>query len=137
MEKLNEKAVSLFKGKNFVTVATVNKDGSPHSTTLWVDTDGKNVVINTAIGRKKERNMVRDERVGIAAFDAKNPYYRVHLNGVVIKRITGKKAEDHISYLSDKYTGVKLTKIDQALATRPLPMYTTIAELAHNIGWSG
>jgi large subunit ribosomal protein L13 len=37
----------------------------------------------------------------------------------------------------EKYTGVKLTKIDQALATRPLPMYTTIAELAHNIGWNG
>jgi large subunit ribosomal protein L13 len=36
-----------------------------------------------------------------------------------------------------KYSGVKLTKIDEALATRPLPMYTTIAELAHNIGWSG
>jgi large subunit ribosomal protein L13 len=36
-----------------------------------------------------------------------------------------------------KYSGVKLTKIDQALATRPLPMYTTIAELAHNIGWNG
>lgn len=37
----------------------------------------------------------------------------------------------------EKYAGVKLTKFDQALATRPLPMYTTIAELAHNIGWSG
>jgi large subunit ribosomal protein L13 len=36
-----------------------------------------------------------------------------------------------------KYTGVKLTKIDEALATRPLPMYTTIADLAHNIGWNG
>jgi large subunit ribosomal protein L13 len=36
-----------------------------------------------------------------------------------------------------KYSGVKLTKFDQAMATRPLPMYTTIAELAHNIGWSG
>lgn len=36
-----------------------------------------------------------------------------------------------------KYSGVELTKIDEALATRPLPMYTTIAELAHNIGWSG
>ncbi|MGH9919545.1 MAG: 50S ribosomal protein L13 [Nitrososphaerales archaeon] len=36
-----------------------------------------------------------------------------------------------------KYSGVKLTKVDEALATRPLPMYTTIAELAHNIGWNG
>ena len=36
-----------------------------------------------------------------------------------------------------KYSGVKMTKIDEALATRPLPMYTTISELAHNIGWNG
>lgn len=36
-----------------------------------------------------------------------------------------------------KYSGVTLTKVDDALATRPLPMYTTIAELAHNIGWNG
>jgi large subunit ribosomal protein L13 len=37
----------------------------------------------------------------------------------------------------ERYSGVELIKFDQALATRPLPMYTTIAELAHNIGWSG
>ncbi|HEV2390661.1 MAG TPA: 50S ribosomal protein L13 [Nitrososphaerales archaeon] len=36
-----------------------------------------------------------------------------------------------------KYSGVKMTKIDEALATRPLPMYITISELAHNIGWNG
>ncbi len=37
----------------------------------------------------------------------------------------------------EKYSGVTLTKFDEALATRPLPMYTTILELAHNIGWNG
>jgi large subunit ribosomal protein L13 len=37
----------------------------------------------------------------------------------------------------EKYSGVKLTKVDVAMATRPLPMYTTILELAHNIGWNG
>ena len=37
----------------------------------------------------------------------------------------------------EKYSGVKMVKFDQALATRPLPMYTTLAELSHNIGWNG
>jgi large subunit ribosomal protein L13 len=37
----------------------------------------------------------------------------------------------------EKYSGVTLSKLDEALATRPLPMYTTIADLAHNIGWNG
>ncbi len=106
MEKLNGKAVALLKDKNFVTIATVNKGGSPHATTVWVDTDGKNVLVNTAIGRVKDKNMKRDARVGIAVFDINNPYVRVHLDGKVIKTITGRKAEDHISLLSKKYTGV-------------------------------
>lgn len=106
MEKLNEKAIALLKDKNFVVLATLNKNGSPHTTTLWVDTDGKNVLINTAIGRVKDKNMKRDERVGIGVFDVKNPYYRLHLDGKVVKMITGKKAEDHISFLSKKYTGI-------------------------------
>jgi large subunit ribosomal protein L13 len=37
----------------------------------------------------------------------------------------------------ERYAGVALTKVDDAVATRPLPMYVTIGELAHNIGWSG
>jgi PPOX class probable F420-dependent enzyme len=118
MEKLNDKAVALLKGKNFVTVATVNKNGSPQATTLWVDTDGKNVLINTAIGRVKDRNMKRDARVGIAIFDLKNPYYRVHLDGKVAKTITGKKAEDHISFLSEKYTGITPYKKDDPAQKR-------------------
>jgi large subunit ribosomal protein L13 len=36
-----------------------------------------------------------------------------------------------------KYSGVTLAKFDEAMATRPLPMYTTLLELARNIGWSG
>lgn len=106
MKKLNDKALAVFKDKNFVTLATIGPKGAPQVSTLWVDTDGKNVLVNTAIGRVKDRNMKRDPRIGIAIFDAKNPYYRVHLDGKVIKTITGKEAEDHISYLSKKYTGV-------------------------------
>ena len=37
----------------------------------------------------------------------------------------------------EKYSGVTMSKLDAAMATRPLPMYTTIAELSHNIGWNG
>lgn len=106
MQKLNKKAIALFKGKNFLSLATIGPKGAPQVTTLWADTDGKNVVINTAVGRVKDRNMKNDARVGISIFDAKNPYYRVHLDGRVIKTITGKQAEDHISSLSDRYTGI-------------------------------
>jgi PPOX class probable F420-dependent enzyme len=107
MNRLNDKAIALLKGKNFVYLATINKDGSPQVTPLWVDTDGKNVVLNTAIGRAKERNIGRDPRVALSVHDAANPYVRISLDGKVVKTIKGKKADDHIDFLSEKYTGKK------------------------------
>ena len=55
LAELSEKAKRLLKGKNFAFVATVNKDGSPQLTPTWVDTDGENVLVNTALGRQKTR----------------------------------------------------------------------------------
>jgi PPOX class probable F420-dependent enzyme len=107
MNKLNDKAIALLKGKNFVFLATVNKDGSPQVTPLWGDTDGKNVVLNTAIGRAKHRNITRDTRVAVSFHDLANPYVRVSLDGKVVKTIKGKEADDHIDSLSAKYTGNK------------------------------
>ena len=52
---LDEDARKLFDGKNFAFVATVNRDGSPQVTPVWVDTDGKYILVNTAIGRVKQR----------------------------------------------------------------------------------
>ena len=88
-------------------IATINRDGSPQVTPVWVDTDGRNVLINTAIGRAKERNVARDRRVAVAVYDMANPYYRVSLDGRVKRTIVGKKADDHIEKLSLKYTGNK------------------------------
>lgn len=105
MVKLSDKAVALLKGKNFAFVATIDPDGSPQLTPVWADTDGKNVLINTAIGRVKEKNVSRDPRVAIAVADSANPYSFLSLNGKVIKKVTGMKAEDHIDFLSFKYTG--------------------------------
>jgi PPOX class probable F420-dependent enzyme len=107
MVKLNEKAINILKGKNFAFIATINKDGSPQVTPVWVDTDGTKVLINTAVGRAKERNISRDPRVAVAVADAANPYSFVSLDGKVIETVTGKKADDHIDSLSFKYTGNK------------------------------
>jgi PPOX class probable F420-dependent enzyme len=105
MVKLNEKAINILKGKNFAFLATINKDGSPQVTPVWVDTDGTKVLINTAVGRAKERNISRDPRVAVAVADTANPYSFVSLDGKVTKSVTGKKADDHIDSLSLKYTG--------------------------------
>ena len=110
MNKLNDRAIALLRGKNFVYLATLNRDGSPQLTPLWSDTDGKNAILNTAIGRAKERNVKRDQRVAVSIHDMERPYVRVSFDGRVVKTIAGKKAEDHINYLSEKYTGNKKYK---------------------------
>ncbi|MDA4122561.1 MAG: PPOX class F420-dependent oxidoreductase [Thaumarchaeota archaeon] len=107
MTKLNDKAITLLRGKNIAYLSTLNADGSPHTTPVWVETDGKHVLINTKIGRVKERNVARDARVAVAVHDAADPYSWFSMDGKVVKTITGKKATDHIDELSYKYTGSK------------------------------
>lgn len=105
MAELSEKAKKLLKGKNFAFVATVNKDGTPQLTPTWVDTDGENVLVNTALGRQKAKNVTRDPRVTVGVFDLSNPYDYVSISGKVVKKVTGKAADDHIDKLSMKYRG--------------------------------
>ena len=113
MTELSEKAKRLLKGKNFAFVATVNKDGSPQLTPTWVDTDGENVLVNTALGRQKTMNVTRDPRVTVGVFDHSNPYEYVSIRGKVVKKVTGKVADDHIDKLALKYTGApKYTRTD-------------------------
>jgi PPOX class probable F420-dependent enzyme len=103
--KLTGRAVALLKAKNFAIIGTINRDGSPHLTPVWVDTDGTNVIVNTAVDRVKERNIRRDLRVAISVYDLTNPYSWVTVDGKVVKKITGKEADERINSLSYKYTG--------------------------------
>lgn len=105
MAALDENARKLLEGKNFAFLATINKDGSPQVTPTWVDTDGKNVLINTALGRKKAENTSRDPRVAVGIVDQANAYQRVSIQGRVVKRVEGSEADDHIDKMSLKYTG--------------------------------
>src|SRR5438445_6806900 len=70
---LTEKQAELFRGKNWGTVVTLRKDGSPHSTPVWIDTDGESVIFNTAIGRAKERHLRRDPRAAVTVMPADDP----------------------------------------------------------------
>ena len=102
---LTEKAKRLLKGKNFAFVATLNKDGSTQLTPTWVDTDGENVLVNTALGRMKAINVTRDPRVTVGVFDQANPYEYISIRGKVERQVMGKEADDHIDKLALKYTG--------------------------------
>jgi PPOX class probable F420-dependent enzyme len=95
----------LFEGKNFVYVASLMKDGSPHVAPTWVDIDNGTLLVNTAVGRVKQKNISRDGRVALAIADHDNPYNMVTIRGKVIDQITGQEAEEHIDKLAKKYIG--------------------------------
>jgi PPOX class probable F420-dependent enzyme len=107
MPKLTEDARKMLEGKNFVYLATVNPDGTPQVTPTWVDTDGHFVLINTAVGRVKHRNMKKNPHVALAITDQMNPYNLIVIKGKVVDHVTGKVAEDHIDKMAKKYQGLE------------------------------
>lgn len=111
--KLTPNAIRLIEGNNFGFLATVMPDGSPQVTPVWVDHDGDIVLINTAVGRVKQKNTVRDARVMLAITDSKNPYDRIIIRGRIKQTYEG--AESHIDKLAKKYTGAN--KYQRALST--------------------
>ena len=104
MAKLSEKQAELFRGKNWGTVVTLREDGSPHATPVWIDTDGENVVFNTAIGRAKERHLRRDPRVSVTVLPAEDQQSGyVSVTGTA--ELNEEGANDHIDKLAKKYLG--------------------------------
>jgi PPOX class probable F420-dependent enzyme len=104
MAKLSEPVRKLLEAPNFGTLATVMPDGGPQVSTVWVDTDGEHVVINTARGRQKPRNLERDPRVAISVVDRDNPYRQAVIRGRVVEA-TEQNADAHIDRMAKKYLG--------------------------------
>ncbi len=102
---LNRSAKALLAQPVFVHVAVVRSDGTPHLTPVWVDVDGDNVVINTALGRTKARNMQKDTVVAVSMLDPKNPYQAIAFQGTVTD-VTEDGADAHIDFLAKKYLGL-------------------------------
>lgn len=107
MAKLTDSARKMLEGKNFVYIATVNPNGTPQVTPTWVDTDGNYVLINTAVGRVKHRNVKKNPHVALAITDQANPYNLIIIKGKVVDQVTGKVAEDHIDKMAKKYQGLE------------------------------
>jgi len=95
----------LLLGKNFASFATLMKDGSPHVAPTWIDYDKDRILINTAAGRIKEKNVKFNNRVALSIYDNSNPYNMVTIRGTV-EEITDKDADSHIDKLAKKYLGL-------------------------------
>jgi PPOX class probable F420-dependent enzyme len=96
--------LDLFTKKAFAHLATLMPDGKPQVNPVWVDYDGKYVLINTAEGRLKDKNMQRDGRVALSITDPDNPYRYLEVRGRVAQR-TYEGADAHIDAMAKKYLG--------------------------------
>ena len=101
---LSDGVRKLLEGKNFAHLATLMPDGSPQVSAVWVDYDGKHVLVNTAEGRQKPLNLRRDPRVAISIVDQENPYVSATIRGRVVE-LTHDGADAHIDKMAKKYLG--------------------------------
>ncbi len=95
----------LIEDKNLAFVATLMKDDSPQITPVWIDLVDGIILVNTAKGRVKQKNVSRDPRVAISIVDRNNPYNMVTIQGNVVEQ-TAEGADMHIDKMAKKYLGV-------------------------------
>ncbi|TDD31573.1 PPOX class F420-dependent oxidoreductase [Nonomuraea terrae] len=104
MVKLSEDVRKLLDAPNYATVTSLNPDGGPQSTVVWVRTDGDEVLFSTVKGRRKPRNFARDPRVSLLVIDPDDPYRYVEVRGRVT--MTPDPEGALIDELSQKYRGI-------------------------------
>ena len=104
MAILSDAQRKLLADKNFASVATVGRDGTPRNTVVWVDVDGETVIVNGARSRGWIKNLKHNPAVALTIFDINSPYHRVTVIGKA-EQITEDGAEQHIDKLSNKYNG--------------------------------
>lgn len=105
-QSIPEKFLDLFQKKAFANLATLMPDGRPQVTPVWCDFDGTHVIVNSARGRQKDRNMKRDPRVSLSLLDPDNPYRYLEIRGVV-EEITEQGASEHIDKMAFKYLNLE------------------------------
>ncbi|HUD77604.1 MAG TPA: PPOX class F420-dependent oxidoreductase [Streptosporangiaceae bacterium] len=100
---LSEPVRRLADGRNYAALATVNPDGSPQTSVVWVGRDGDDLLFSTVEGRVKHRNMVRDPRVSVSVIDSADPENYAELRGTVsMTPDIGRQLDTQLSW---KYDG--------------------------------
>lgn len=92
------------ESKAFAFLATTMPDGSPQVSPVWFNTDGEHILINSALGRVKDRNMRARPQVALSIIMMDEPYHSMQIRGKVVD-VTTEGGAEHISVLSQKYRG--------------------------------
>jgi PPOX class probable F420-dependent enzyme len=101
---LPDELVELLRQPSLCFVTTLMPDGSPQMTEVWVDTDGRNIIVNTVRGFQKVRNVERDPRVALAVASPQRPSRYIAVRGRVLD-LTEVGGAEHIEKLAQKYLG--------------------------------
>lgn len=96
----------------FVTVATIQPDGSPQVSPVWIKRDGNDLLFSTTVGRRKEKNLQRDHRVSVVVQDFDAPYNYAEIRGEAT--VTAEGGPELIDELAMKYTGKKYAEFNPA-----------------------
>ena len=103
---MDQKVERLFHEKNLIFIATINLDGSPHLTPVWGDYHDGHILVNTAEGRIKHRNVLHDSRVAVCVVALDNPLDMTTIRGKVIEIISDYDYT-HANKLAKKYMGLE------------------------------
>ena len=95
---------ALLTGRNYAHLVTLDPDGRPQATPVWIDVDDEDrVLVNTAVGRRKDRNVRRDPRVAISLHAQDDPYRWLAVQGTVTSSVGEPEALRHIAALARRY----------------------------------
>jgi PPOX class probable F420-dependent enzyme len=97
---LSDRARAFLEQKRFAVLATINPDGTPQLTTMWYELQGDAIMMNTKVGRAKEHNLRRDQRIAICIEDE---YHYVTLSGTADLIDDQPMAQADIKRLAERY----------------------------------
>jgi PPOX class probable F420-dependent enzyme len=101
---MDKKAVKLFQDKNLIFIATLMKDGSPQLSPVWANYEDEHILVNTAEGRIKHKNVLRDPRVAVSVVSKNNPLDMTTIRGKVVEMIPDYEYK-HADRLTLQYMG--------------------------------
>ncbi|MET8956159.1 PPOX class F420-dependent oxidoreductase [Streptomyces sp. NPDC004393] len=107
---LSDRLKALLDRPVFVVLGTIQPDGSPQLSPVWVTRDGDQLLVSTTVDRRKKQNLDRDSRVSVVVQDPDSPYEYAEIRGTA--ELTSEGAPELIDELSLKYTGKKYAEFN-------------------------
>ncbi len=109
-ESLPEAARTWIDNAEFAVIATIQPDGRPQQSVVWVERDGDDLLVSTVRGRRKHLNIERDPRVDVLIYPKDAPYSYVEIRGTAT--MTEQGGRDLIDHLARKYMGAERYTMD-------------------------